>query len=194
MEKRVSIENKSLAKYISGIFEGLPRVREQIDADDKSRIDVLSARDSPRSGVTSYSTLGLSDYKIDFDNVLDDLRAELLGICCSEFDAFENMIGTSAFCVINSQWPLSPGAVFPDVVSMYKPELHMKHFLFVPPGMWDRNPETQRFDSKVVAWLLAVPISESERLYVQDHGSESLERIFVSEATDIADIYRSAVV
>ena len=37
------------------------------------------------------------------------------------------ILSTAAFCIINSKWFCYPGAIFPDIVSMYLKSSKIKH-------------------------------------------------------------------
>jgi hypothetical protein len=117
---------------------------------------------------------------------------ELVAAFGSEFQEGANIISSAAFCIINSHWDVYPGAIFPEVVRMYRKETEMKHVLLCPPFLWD-NLTTQVLPDKTVAWLMLVPISESECRYAEEHGSESLEEIFVEKQIDVFDLDRASV-
>ncbi|ERP96195.1 hypothetical protein Q674_05390 [Acinetobacter sp. COS3] len=48
-------------------------------------------------------------------------------------------------------------------------------------------------ETKTVAWLLAVPISEAECRYAAEHGAEQLEKILAKYQIDVADINRASI-
>ncbi len=54
--------------------------------------------------------------------------------------------------------------------------------------------ETIELDSKKVAWLLAIPISEAERSFAINNGSNKLEDLFEKHQIDIYDLDRSSIV
>lgn len=85
-----------------------------------------------------------------------------------------------------------PGAIFPRVVELYRPDALLTDIFFVTPFLWPL--ETQKFESKVVAWLLAVPISQAERDYANANRAEALEAEFERYQIDIFDLDRPSVV
>ena len=105
---------------------------------------------------------------------------------------FANVMATAAFCIINTDWSIHPGAIFPNVLGMYKCSDTMKHLMFVPPFLWE-DLETLSLDSKTVAWLLAVPISDEEYQYAMDNGTDALEKLFEEEQIDLFNIDRESV-
>jgi hypothetical protein len=121
------------------------------------------------------------------------VRVELVGACGMAFQGFDNALSTSAFCIINSRWSCYPGRIFPDVLSMYDCSSTMRHFLFAPPFIWEDRLETLDLKTKKVAWLQAIPISESELKYAQTEGSDRLEELFDKNQIDIFNLERPSI-
>ncbi|WP_282606547.1 suppressor of fused domain protein [Pelagibius sp. Alg239-R121] len=191
---QISNENKTIAKTAAGVFGGQPKVIGFWDADDKNSVDLLICEGRPQKGVNSYSTIGLSDAPIFEDGREVGVRVEFVGACASSCEEFENILTTAAFCIINSQWFCSPGTIFPDIVSMYECSSTMQHLMFVPPFLWDEELKSLEFDSKTVAWLMAVPISDAEYRYAVSEGPDKLEDLFEQNQIDIFNINRPSVV
>jgi hypothetical protein len=189
----MSVEKKVIAKHILENVGGNPKVLRFHDANNISAIDLYIGSDRPYEGVTTYSTIGLSDTSIEME--LDDgreLRAELIGACGSNFELFSNIISSCAFNVINDNFSCQPGMVYPNVVKEYYEDTEMKHILLTTPFLWEglSNIETEK---ALIAWLLAVPISEAELQYLNENGSDALEEEFEKKDIDIFDIYRGSV-
>jgi len=83
------------------------------DADNRSSVYVGAVVDSPDTGLTSYSTLNLSDWPLYVDGRVHETRIEMMGAAPSEIELFENAVSTAAFCVINEKWQCYPGRYFP---------------------------------------------------------------------------------
>lgn len=188
----ISNENKIIAKLLAEAFGGKPTVRRFWDEKEKQHIDILSSIDQPENGVTSYSTIGLSDTPLLKDGTEYPVRIEIIGACGNVFSGFDNALATSAFCIIISKWFCYPGAIFPNVLSMYK-DTSMKHFMFVPPFLWEEYLKTMVIGNKKIAWLLAVPISDEEKYYAEENGADSLEQAFVENQIDIYDLERKSI-
>ncbi len=146
-----------------------------------------------RGELTSYSTIGLSDHLLLKDGEDYGVRVEFVGACGSRFKKFDNVIATAAFCVINSKWFAYPGAIFPDIVGMYKASKTLMHVFFASPFLWADQLKTKQVGEKNVAWLLVVAISDQEMKLVQREGSEKLEELFVQNQIDIFDLNRASV-
>jgi hypothetical protein len=187
-----SNQNKLIAKTALQSLGGNPQVNKYWDDNKNQSIDILSTLDRPYDGVSSYSTIGLSDWHIGYSVEEKQLRTEILGASATEFDSYPNILATCAFFVINSKFSLSHGHVFENIVNLYYPESEMKHILFNSPFLWD-GLHNLDFPDKVVTWLMAVPISEKKYLLKQEKGLEALESLFEQEDIDVFDIYRNSV-
>jgi antitoxin YqcF len=192
-ESKVTKENKAIYQVVSNIFGVASKVWSYADEHNNSSIDILICPDSPYELVTSYSTIGLSDYSINLQ--VDDipLGIEIIGACESMFDQYPNILATCGFNIINSNFRCAPGIIFSNVIKMYLTDSPMQHILFIPPFGWDKEFETLHFQTKKVAWLLAVPISEAERQYANVNGPEALEKLFEEKQINIYDLFRKSV-
>jgi hypothetical protein len=144
--------------------------------------------------VTSYATVGLSDAPILKDGRPIDVRTEFVGACATAIDDFDRCLATAAFCVINSGWFVAPGTVFPGIFEMHDASRTMKHCLFVPPFLWDDRIQTLQLETKAVAWLLAVPISEQELRLAETEGVVRLEQLLEKAQIDMFDLQRPSIV
>ncbi|MEC1526218.1 suppressor of fused domain protein, partial [Neobacillus niacini] len=173
-------------------FEGNPNVFKYWDDNNKSSVDILCCEEKNFEGILSYSTLGLSDFSIGHEENRRPLRVELVG--ASDFDCFPNILATCAFNIINSQFECSFGTFFTDVVKMYLPESPMKHILFLSPFLWEDKLKTIDFETKQVAWLMAIPISEKEKNYADKNGLKALEQQFDENQINVFDLERASVI
>lgn len=189
----ISEENKAIARAVADAFGGKPKITRFWDDDRKSHVDIAACNDRPQDGVTSFSTLSLSDAPLHMDGEEYKARVELVGACGNAFQEFDSALATAAFCIINSHWFCYPGRIFPDVLSMYECSSTMQHLLFVPPFLWEDRLQTLDLKTKTVAWLLAVPISEPEASYAQTEGSDKLVALFSKRQIDVFDLERSSI-
>ncbi|MTH54541.1 suppressor of fused domain protein [Bacillus mangrovi] len=188
----ITKENKMIAKSALEAFGGKPSVSRYWDENNDSNIDLLSVLNKPFDGVTSISTIGLSEYPIEYSIDEKPLRIEIAGACGSEFEYFANVLSACAFNIINTKMHVSHGEVFKDVIKMYDSESEMKHVLFTSPFIWE-NLDNIDFPDKKVTWLLAVPISTEELLFAKKEGTEALEDLFEKEDIDIFNLNRQSV-
>lgn len=190
----ISNENKKIANTALEVFGGKPLVWTYADENNESKIDILPCQDRPYSSITSYSTLGLSDYSVGLEVEGITLGVEIVGACRSEYDKYSNVISTCAFNIINSHFKCYPDAIFKRIVEMYYPSFLMKHILFIPPFGWDKEFHTLEFPTKKVAWLLATPISELEFRLAEEKGVDLLKSLFEEKQIDIYDLNRKSVI
>ncbi|WP_028402359.1 suppressor of fused domain protein [Ectobacillus panaciterrae] len=187
--------NKTIAKTIWNTFGGEnPKVYTYWDDNHESCIDILAVKERPFPKLTSISTIGLSDFSIGKHIGVNELRIEILGAYEEKYEYAPNMIATCAFYIINSKFSCYPGAIYQDVVHMYAPDSDMQHILFTNPFIWENELKTLEFEDKIVAWLLAVPISETERIYTLEHGLDALETLFEEKQINIFDLNRLSVI
>ncbi|MFJ7828516.1 suppressor of fused domain protein [Psychrobacillus sp. NPDC096623] len=143
----VSEENKVLARTALNAFEGKPNVWNYWDDNNKSSVDILSCEHKNIEGILSYTTLGLSDFPVGYEENRIPLRVEFVG--ASNFDCFPNILATCAFSIINSKFDCSFGTIFKNVVKiMYLPNSPMKHILFLFPILWEDKLKTIKFEKK----------------------------------------------
>ena len=189
----VSSDSKTIARTAAAAFGGTARVNRYWDDHHQHSVDVLSCTDAPLNGVNSYATIGLSDSLILKDGAPLDVRVEFVAACGAQTKDFERYLSTAAFCVINSRWFVAPGTIFPNVLRMYDASPTMDHLLFLPPFLWEGRLKSIALEAKTIAWLLAIPISESELRFAETFGLPELEGVFEKCQIDIFDFERAPV-
>lgn len=190
----VSNESKVVARTIRDVFGGNPKVICYWNKNNSKYVDILSSQNTPDEGITSYSTVSLSEHGQGITSGNKPLNVEILGACANEIECFPNIIAFCAFTLMNGQQKLYPGALVKNVISYHLPDVNMKHILFITPFLWDNEPETIDFEDKYVTWLQAIPISDSEYNYALKHSPDELVSIFEEKQIDIFDINRSSAV
>jgi hypothetical protein len=186
-------DNKLIARTVAKVFGTKPSVSRYWDDNHKSYVDLLVCCDSPTKNVNSYSTVSLSDYPIGIVGEMQ-LGVEIVAACQKTFLELPNALATCAFNIINSGYTCSPGTIFPNVIKMYNQQLTMKHALFVSPFLWEENFSSLTFKTKKIAWLMMVPISESEFNHAREKSVDDLENIFKVKQINIFDINRKSAI
>jgi hypothetical protein len=160
------------------------------DEAEEQTIAIFSSRNV--DGVVS-ATVGLMDYDVGdepdepvFVEVIVDARGDAAWVA--------EIVATIAFHVMKDGWKPAPGVIFERAIEMYSPELQVKHVMFVPPIQWEDDMSEVELGGKIVQPLLAVPITESEAVFVRAHGSEALEDLWARVEIDVFDWSRSGVV
>lgn len=116
----------------------------------------------------------------------------MLGACDIEVEDFSNIMTTTAFGIMDKN-ELHPGTVISNVIPMYIPDSDMKHMLITYPFLWD-DVNNLSSSNLTVAWLMAIPISENEKKYLEKYGLDELETLFEKQQIDVIDMYRNSVV
>lgn len=183
--------NKIIAKKELEVIGGKPNVYRYYDEKNIKSIDILSCIDRPYTGVTSYGTIGLSGYDIGLFSDNKSLRLELLGACDKNNELFANIISTTAFEIMESG-KCGYGEIISNVVSQYIQDSDMKHIYLMNAFLWE-GFDTIEFEDSKVAWLLIIPISESEKQYALTNGYDALETKFEEMDIDIFNLKRKSV-
>ena len=83
--------------------------------------------------------------------------------------------------------------VIPDVVRKYIKSTNMEHILLLSPTFWEKYAPLEE-EEEVVSWLLLVPISNDEAVYIQKHGVEQFKSLLEEKNVDISDYNRESIV
>jgi hypothetical protein len=190
----VSESNKAVARKVAEAFGRFPRITNYLDVDERNSVDIAAVDDSPQDGITSYSTVNLSDWPLYVNGRVHETRIEMMGAAPNDFEQFQNALSTAAFCVIKQKWECYPGAIFPDVLAMYHMSTTMKHVMFTEPFFWEILEESLQLPDRLVTWLMMVPIADSEYEHAIGHGWDSLSQMFEDRQIDPWDLRRKPVV
>ncbi len=191
----VSEENKTIAKYAEKALGGIPDVRIYHHDTVKLSVPLLICVDAPWDGITSYSTIGLSDYPMfKRDGTEFPARLEIVGACATASEFFPNIISSAAFNIMRNRRLYYPGAAMPGYVGEYYPTTTVPHLYFHAPFLWEDSLKTLTFATKKVSWLLVVPISDAELKFLGERGDDALEDEFEKHQIDIFNLNRESAV
>jgi hypothetical protein len=189
----VSADNKLICRHAAKAFGGTPRVIAFWDDPHEHSLDILICRDAPGLGLTSYSTVTLSDSPLIQRGKEFPVRIEIAGACASDVEPFGNAISTVAFFVMKDKWFCRPGVVFETMLSMYDLSATMEHLYFTAPSRWPSLNTTLGLPTKYVTWLWAVPISEAESRFIAEQGDGRFEELLETSGADVFDIHRPSI-
>ncbi|MFJ0824774.1 suppressor of fused domain protein [Bordetella bronchiseptica] len=191
-----SPRHKAVARHALKVFGGTPVVHAyRHDQIDTLSIDMLAVDDSPDDGLVSYSTLGLFDLELRHDDGQPmATRVELCADMPEDLQSWANVLATAAFGLMRSGQAVMPGSVLPDCVAEYYPDATVPHLYLCVPFSW-QDGEFPRCDADglLVNWLQAVPISETERQFIETAGLDAFEDELLEADPDIYDLSRPAV-
>ncbi len=192
MAGKPSFENRQIAKYLAEVIGRAPRIVAYHHDHLPLTLPIFIAHDQPQEGVVSYSTVGLSDYR----NGSEDQnlpRVEITGACDARISEFPNILATAGFCLMRSQWACFPQGALRDAVSPYRVSDTMKHLFMSNPFLWEPGLQTLKLDTKQVAWVFTVPISDEELFFMETAGGEALADRLERKQIDVFDICRPSI-
>lgn len=183
---------KTVARHVRGVLGGDSVVEIFYDEKEQNSVFVASAVDSPMPGWTTCTTVSLHLVP----NLLDgkDLRVELMATARTEDTALANVVATAAFFVAKNGWLAAPGVVFPDQVREYFPDTTTPHLMWSEPVNHPELSTVELAGAGSVHWLLAVPLTEEERLFLAEHGYFELEERLSAAEAEYFDLWRSSAV
>ena len=167
-----------------------PNIFRHGDETEIHSIFVAHCIDTPVQGVIAIGTVGLSDHDLDMGPV----RVELVGAFPASFQQAPNIAATCGFNAFKDGWSTRPDAVHVNVVRMYRPSTTVPHVLLTDPFLWPDGPQTLDLDEFKIAWLMMVPISESELRFTEETSVAALTALFEQRQIDIFDLERDPVV
>jgi len=168
-----------------------PKVSVYSDEAGSQSVDMALFADCPAAGLSTIGTVSLSDHHVGLEH---GLRIEIVAVFPSAAGAFPQALAGSAIATIGQAWRIRRGAVHPDILRMYDLSDTLEHLLFVKPYLWGQALDPVVCGAYTIAWLLAVPISEAERAYAEQHSAIALEDLFAAHKIDITDLNRASVV
>lgn len=210
---------KQLVSYIQNMLGSTPET--QRISSDKSRwtkdttwekklsFDILSFRNFPQEGITTYVTSGLSEYVLrDDQNGQKPRRVELISALRDDTD-FEELTGDIGdkknfyedsllyFCcymVIKNSY-IFPGDIWNRwFINIYEQFSDMEHLFFPTPTLLTNKIQSTTIEGKEIEFLLCVPISDEELKYYEKSGPEELEKLLLRSKVDITDLFRESVI
>jgi hypothetical protein len=192
--RKFSPENDIIIKYVIKAFGGTPNLDKYAHDELDLTINILYCHNQPSIGLTSYSTIGLSDYPMMGVSGEFATRLELAGACETSVDFFPNILASAAFTVMRTGQIYYPGFVMSNVISQYMDTCMLSHLYLTAPFLWKDDLKTMDCGTKKVSWLLAMPIYESEYYYLKKYGDHKLEELFELHEIDIFNLNRQPVV
>lgn len=188
-----SPENRQIASWVAAAFGGTPRYVTYTQNPELLGVDIISARDRPGSGVSSFSTIGLSEHPMVGPEGEFPTRLELAGGCENAVEFFPDLLAAAAFHVMRTAGVYYPGAVIMNCVQAFTESSALPHLFLAAPFLWEQLT-TLDLTTRRISWLLVVPIAESEYLYKKEHGDVAFKNLLERRGVDVFDLYRQPVV
>ena len=185
---------KSIFYHLRDAFGENHKLGRHVDESEKFFLDIFETYESEDSDDVYYMTVGVSEKTVRLLGNGVELGVEILALGNRKYPYFENILATCGFNVTKSGIDIEPRVVHRDVVSMYYNDLEMKHIYFAPLFYFLEELENKQYGSKIVTWLTAIPISDSELEYLDNHGADKFEDLLEQKNIDFSDLGRKSVV
>lgn len=181
------MENKEIAKYELSFIGGTPKVIEYLNDNETKKIDILICSNGYILSNIVYATIGLANTNIGKIAGNKVLRTEII-MLGTEDEIFANILSSVAFLIQDFE-DCGYGMIINDVVSTYIDNTKLQHVILLHPVFWDKYKQLETED-EIVTWLMAVPITEDEKQYINANSLEAFEKLLESNNVDISDLYR----
>ena len=185
-----SRRSKQVFRKVVDAIGAEPKLFTHRDETERFEVAIVRAPDRPAEGFTTFFTVTLNEYPNAVQG--QQIPVEIYGVVDGDGGDFGNALSTCAFNMIKDGWLIAPGVVHPDVVAMY-PGLspNLPHMLFTYPMDFDTLSAIETTEGDVYS-LQAMPIAESEYVYLLENGFDEMqERLTVAEV-DYTDLQREA--
>lgn len=184
------MDTKLVYKHSRAFIGGTPSVFAYYNSDRKKSIDILTSSGTQYAKVDIFSTLGLSNVDIGLTSDKKQVRVELIGVSTAGDEICANILATACFEIMDKK-ECYFGMILPDIVSEYDQNSETKHIMLLSPVFWDGYHSLET-EEEIVTWLLCVPITDAEKVYVEENGIDSFEDILSQQDGDITDRTRKS--
>jgi hypothetical protein len=178
------------AKYLRAKVPGdAVHVDRRFDADEKNAIAVFTSANADGTVAATFGVMDQNQARPGKTPLATEILLDRRGVA----GKVANIAATIGFYIIKDGWRVAPGVTFADMVSMYEPELRVKHVVFVPPFQWDEGMSQVVLADRTIYPLLAVPITDDELRMVENRGADELQERWERFSTDVLDWSREGV-
>lgn len=190
----ITPENANLAQFVGKVFGDDWNIAEHVDENAQAVVYVLTGRDKETPKLVSHATIGLSDYELGRDKSGTPLGTELVICEKGESGSLDQALAAVANAIKGQKLVCKPGIIFANALSGANEKSQLDHLMFAVPSMWNEQLYPLQFKTKTVLWLQALPISEAEKQYAEEHGAGKLGEKLLQAKADLTDLRRKSVV
>ena len=181
---------RDLGRAIRAAFGVETKVVRFGDDDGGNDCFIVSGSNCPVDGVTSYGSVGLSRAGQKAGNT--DVSVEIVAACASGTPHIDNLVASCVFDSVKNGTNITYGAQIADIIDQYGISQTLRHVTFVAPFLWHGLGKLE-FGGQAVHCLLMLPISDTEKAYLESNGIDALEALFNDRQIDLFDINRPSV-
>lgn len=186
-------EDKQIERLLADAFGGPPQLFRVFHNTRKYEVDVLAVPQSPEPDLCSLGTIGLWRTTLIGPKIPETSRIELTGIFEVTREGAREVLAAAAFRIMRTQKPVPSGSIFLNCLHDWYPKATVPHLFFVPANLWSfPHLQPTRMGALQIQFLQAIPVTESEYLFAQEHGAQALEAKLLGASTNIADLKRNA--
>ena len=85
------------------------------------------------------------------------------------------------------------GILIPNAIRSYVKGTELKHAVLMSPVFWP-DYQVLEDDDCMVAWLMVVPITDSEKKYIEQNGVAAFDSLLERKDADVTNMQRKPVV
>lgn len=186
------MDNKKVAKHALSFVGGKPNVVRHYNDDESKKIDIMTSNTGVIKGIPTCATIGLNQTDIGLSVKGKTLRVELVAVCDLNPEILGSILANISFEVMDKK-SCAYGMLIPNVISFYVKETELKHVVLMSPVFW---PEYQVLEDEecTIAWLMAVPITDSEKKYIEKNGVADFDSFLEIKKIDVINMRREAII
>lgn len=178
---------KKIAEYLRDLFDGSPNINRYYSPDESRYVDIIHTNHS--DDLTDIGTIGGCLRK---NHTEPEIPVEILGVIDRDYlEVFAETLSFIVLCMDTYNYCYMPGTVIIDAIPNNQ-NYSMKHIWLWHPFCWD-NIDTLELGEHNVAFLQAIPISEEERIYILENGSDAFEDLMEINNAQYFDLNRNPV-
>lgn len=184
--------NKEIFRYALSFMGGTARVFEYRNSNDSQSVDIMTCQDSLYKKVDVNATIGLSNTPINMVWENKPVGVELIDFGGKNETVMAHILADVAFQIMRDHH-CQYGEIFTDVFKPYQQNMAVRHVILLSPVYW---PDYKMLvgPDRVISWLLLMPITEAERIYIESHGLNAFEALLEKEKGDLTDPRRASIV
>jgi hypothetical protein len=188
-------EDKHIERLLADAFAGEPVHQRILHVTRKYEVTIVDVAGHPEPELSSFATLGLWRTPLTGPKITETERLELVGIFESNKEGCREVLASAAFRTMRTQKYIHPGSVLQDCVHEWYPKASVPHLYFVEASTWTFPQLKPAMMGKLrIHFLEALPISDAEYQYVEEHGGRALEARLLGASASLWDLKRPSAV
>jgi hypothetical protein len=160
--------------------------------EDGQRVTAVRAMGVLEPRIVGYSTL---DLHVVPNHVADgDRRIELLMLGPADEPRLDQVLAEAALQTAAGRAPAHAGSTYTGLVGEVIPEATVPHAWLTAPYGFHTLSSVEVTRDLTVGWLLLMPITDRELLWMEDHGGDALAERLALEQVEFWDLGRPSIV